>query len=544
MFASPVDMDGVAAVLPHPEGYDPEMGWEDPQEGNLDEQMLDGGVTPLAPPQVGHVVLPPPAAQAVVPKASGMGGPDQAKPRTLAIAFASLGLSSLIRDPLLAALQCDGEADPEILTALPETDLQQVVDQVQVGDSSRSASPFERAQIFLFFKKLRALWAEPSPQTGTPLPVATAPITVTLPDTSSRLYYKDILDQTVGNGWFTLLPLDELRNLRRRFVAHTGAPAEGDGRPSDAQISAMANWIRPQPNGSLQPPFAEFAVFGPFHGRNARLRQFTAHVLTRDGTWSHRLLRSPPSFQQWSACWKVYANTLIMLDVAKIGQLQQYYSGISRLFALYPKDWPSIAAYDEEMRSEIWPRLQQELADGTLDAPTGHDFARPWGTIIASTRFGYLSGLRADWWREREIVLERGQSSRPGGRSQAPLGDGIEPPPLPSFSRVGQQADGWGSGAEAKDRPQPKAKPAPKPQQGKGQGKTARTVGNTGLLVMKKGPCWFCGGAHFREQCHKWIAAGRPDKGQGKGQNKGETQGAGGAESKQSKNKKRKAKKA
>ena len=143
----------------------------------------------------------------------------------------------------------------------------------------------------------------------------------------------------------------------------------------------------------MEAPFAEFAVFGPFDGRATKLRQFMAHVLTRDGTWAHRLLRSPPSFQQWCICWKVYANTLVMLDIAKVGQLQLYYSGIARLFNLFPRDWASIASYDEEMRAEMWPRLQQEIADGTLIAPQNHDFTRPWGTIISASRvFGFRWG--------------------------------------------------------------------------------------------------------------------------------------------------------
>ena len=72
-----------------------------------------------------------------------------------------------------------------------------------------------------------------------------------------------------------------------------------------------------------------------------------------------------------------------MLDVAKVGHLQHYYSGIARLHALFPRGWATIAAYDEEMRSEIWPRLQQEIAEGIQPAPHNHDFSKPWGTIIS-----------------------------------------------------------------------------------------------------------------------------------------------------------------
>ena len=196
------------------------------------------------------------------------------------------------------------------------------------------------------------------------------------------------------------------------------------------------------------------------------------------------------------------------------------------------------------MRSEIWPRLQQEIAEGIQPAPHNHDFSKPWGTIISGTRFGVVAGLKADWWREREICLERGQHSRPGSRSEVPVGEGAEPPPLPSFARVGQQAEGWGSGGEPK-APPPRPKAKPQPRGPKGGGKGQRNVGATGLPLARKGPCWHCGGAHLREQCAKWIQAGRPDgKAKGKGAaNKtpaGETQGQGEAAGKASR-KKRKA---
>ena len=88
------------------------------------------------------------------------------KPTTMAIAFASLGLSPLLREPLLNALQCPEDADPEVLTALPEQDLQLAIDQVAIGDSVRPPSPFERGQLFLFFKKLRGLWDTSSPSSS------------------------------------------------------------------------------------------------------------------------------------------------------------------------------------------------------------------------------------------------------------------------------------------------------------------------------------------------------------------------------------------
>ena len=51
-----------------------------------------------------------------------------------------------------------------------------------------------------------------------------APITITLPDNSDKLQFRDYLDQTVrSSGTFTLLAPSELKALRDRYVTVTGA---------------------------------------------------------------------------------------------------------------------------------------------------------------------------------------------------------------------------------------------------------------------------------------------------------------------------------
>ena len=81
-----------------------------------------------------------------------------------------------------------------------------------------------------------------------------------------------------------------------------------------------------------------------------------------------------------------------MLDVAKLGQLHQYYTGIRRLTELFPNDWATISLLDEEARSEIWPRLYEEISEGVTAPPRCHDPANPWGSIIAESRFDYFQG--------------------------------------------------------------------------------------------------------------------------------------------------------
>ena len=125
---------------------------------------------------------------------------------------------------------------------------------------------------------------------------------------------------------------------------------------------------------------------------------FTAHVLTRDGTWAHKQLRGPTSFEQWEASWDVFAAAMVMLGIAAPGVLRQYAAGIKRLDRLFPRDWPTISALDEEMRCEQWGRLRQEIVDGGGEnMPAGWKAESPWASIISATRSNFLAGPRADW---------------------------------------------------------------------------------------------------------------------------------------------------
>ena len=106
---------------------------------------------------------------------------------------------------------------------------------------------------------------------------------------SDKLHLCDFIDQTI-KGSFELLPASEIAQLRQRLVDIIGVAPPTEGRPSDEQISAMAQRVRAQANGRMNPPWVEFAIFGPHGFRTAKMRQLAAHVLTRDGTWSQKTL--------------------------------------------------------------------------------------------------------------------------------------------------------------------------------------------------------------------------------------------------------------
>ena len=81
-------------------------------------------------------------------------------------------------------------------------------------------------------------------------------------DTWARLRFQDYLDQSLG-GSSELLSLDAISQLHSRYRQITSSWVADDVRPSDAQLSALAARVKPQKDGHIFPPYAEFAVFGP-----------------------------------------------------------------------------------------------------------------------------------------------------------------------------------------------------------------------------------------------------------------------------------------
>ena len=254
-------------ALPPPAGFTPEHGFaEDPQlpYEPLAEERAPG--TPRAASIFAH-----PAA------------PDY---KTVSAAMAEHDLPPSLMCALMTTLGCGENDNSAVLGSLPEEEVPNIIKDLSLGDESRAPTFFEKGLVYSFFKKLRAACAPPTALAKAAPPI---PITVALPDTSDQLEYRDWLDQT-ARGTFTMLSQEELRRLHERYLLSTGAPTTGDIRPSDQQLSALCHRIRPAPDGTMNPPFTEFAVFGAYDVRTIKLRQFHAHVLTREGTWQKQLL--------------------------------------------------------------------------------------------------------------------------------------------------------------------------------------------------------------------------------------------------------------
>ena len=207
-----------------------------------------------------------------------------------------------------------------------------------------------------------------------------------------------------------------------------------------------------------------------------------------------------------------------MYDVASPGALRAYHQGIRKLADFFPNEWPTIAMLDEEMRAERWSRLRQEYADGTRTPPSDYNPAEPWKTIVRDTRFGFLGGPLADWWREHERTLERslrGSKSSSSSSSAPPvfpshvgnrvLAEVAANPkvttasPTPFIPRTGRKRNFNNVNNAQNNRKQPQ--PQPKKQ---------------------KLTCWICDSPnHLQKDCPKGRGKGGKNGKGGKGRGKG-----------------------
>ena len=93
-----------------------------------------------------------------------------------------------------------------------------------------------------------------------------------------------------------------------------------------------------------------------------------------------------------------------MLDVTTPGALKTYYQGFRRLYQAFPNLWGTLAGLEEHMRAEEWTRIRQEYAEGITQPPSDYNPAKPWMSIIPSSRPfspwvpGRTGGASAYWF--------------------------------------------------------------------------------------------------------------------------------------------------
>ncbi len=164
-------------------------------------------------------------------------------------------------------------------------------------------------------------------------------------------------------------------NYRRRL----GDVPPRDEEPSLEQLSGIAHLL------SLKaPPYADFSIFGPHALRLRKRLKFSGYVFSGSGTLERAEQFGPPTFQEWSKCYRVLATALIMLDEVSPARLAAYSTLIERFLQTYtPVRWPAIYQADVRCRQEHTRAIRRKGIERHDRGPRGAEKAgfsadHPW----------------------------------------------------------------------------------------------------------------------------------------------------------------------
>ena len=218
--------------------------------------------------------------------------------------------------------------------------------------------------------------------TGSPAPAGSAPASSTA---VRRVKLNQILSQLDETEVDVIDSAEQIRMMGRyETLFGKGQRPPPNQEPSVEQLSGLKALI----DGN-QCPYADFAIFQPHAARIMKKIKFSGLVLTKAGNLAQAEIYGPPNIENWRSCYDVYANALVMLDIADLGPLQLYKSKVELLFLRYGEQriWPLLYQADTRARLENMPRwkltLQHEHNEAVAAGKTtSFETGRPWNHTL------------------------------------------------------------------------------------------------------------------------------------------------------------------
>lgn len=228
------------------------------------------------------------------------------------------------------------------------------------------------------------------------------PVTVAASSTPRKVKMATVASQVDD----TEVPLIDEAELVRMYKEYEKIYGPGERPPKDCeptteQISAISHLLD---NGL--PPFADFAIFGPYGRRIERKVRLTGMTIGRDGNMRQVELHGPPNIGAWMASYNVLMTILLMKKAVDLGVLLKYRTHVERLHDRYSdRIWAVLYQAESRCRLELMDRLRREAVaehEATISAGgvSTFDVAKPWNTA-----WQRAANHEAFW---REEVIEPG----------------------------------------------------------------------------------------------------------------------------------------
>ena len=204
----------------------------------------------------------------------------------------------------------------------------------------------------------------------------------------------------VDDTEINLLTETDLVNMYLEYekVYGKGERPPKDAEPTGEQLAAIVHLLKVG-----MPPYADFAIFGPYGRRIERKVKLSGMTLGRDGVIRQIEMQGPPNIASWILSYNVLMTILVMAKAVDLGILMKYRSHIERLHDRYShRIWAILYQAESRCRLEFMDRVKRELAAEHEEATrngttTPFDPARPWN----------LAWQRAvsdeSFWREEVI---------------------------------------------------------------------------------------------------------------------------------------------
>ena len=156
--------------------------------------------------------------------------------------------------------------------------------------------------------------------------------------------------------------------LRYEAVYGKGERPPKDSEPTSEQIISIHHLVK-----QGHPPYADFAIFGPYGHRLYKKIKLSGVTIGKDGTLRAVELHGPANIALWSQSYQVLVNTLVMLDTVDLGTLLKYKEKIEKFHDRYGE--------------KIWAVLYQVAKGSSTDFDPDRPWNYVWQVVIGDESF-------------------------------------------------------------------------------------------------------------------------------------------------------------
>jgi hypothetical protein len=261
--------------------------------------------------------------------------------QTVADARAWAGLSEAVLGEFLALLGNRELSNLPLQAAIDPVMVRRTIGDVRVpvdptvplegeeAPAPRRLTTIEKTQLCLFYNAVRVKFGLPpvdvvsepeqTPTGVNQTPMDKAEVAPTLPlNPLHKIRLSSVLDQ-VSDAEVQMLPPEVIAEKRNNYRMITGGDPLEQCNFTDAQLSALSQRV-----AGGQPPYADFAVWGPYGSRIEKRMKFRSSFLDTSGNWKSIEVPGPSSFQVWEECWEVFAAACIADGIATQATLAMY----------------------------------------------------------------------------------------------------------------------------------------------------------------------------------------------------------------------------